>query len=146
MGEENRSRVETRATHWAQELGEERHARDERTAKTAKSAQEDAARTSAVSVERWPGVVAAIRRLVDAYNAGAGRALLNVEGESDNLTVTIAAGREGPSLTAALENALISVRASGTAGISYPSEVRLRPDRDDDATAAYVLQNWMQHL
>jgi len=146
MDEGKAGRAETRATHWARGLGEERHARDEQAAETAKSADEDAARTSAVSAGRWPGIVAAIRRLVDAYNAGAGRAVLNVEGESDNPTVTIAAGRHGPSLTATLENTLIGVRAHGTGGVFCASEVRLRPDRDDDATAAYVLQNWMQHL
>ena len=139
-------RADTRATRWARGLGEERHARDEQAAETAKSAEEDAARTSAISAERWTGIVAAIGRLVDAYNAGARRPVLNVEGDSDNLTVTIAAGRQGPSLTATLENTLIGVRAHSTGGVSYASEVRLRPDRDNDATAAYVLQNWMQHL
>jgi hypothetical protein len=146
MDEGKDGRAETRVTHWARGLGEERHVRDERAAETAKSAEEHAARTSAVSAGRWPGIVAAIRRLVDAYNAGAGRAVLNVEGESDNPTVTIAAGRQGPSLTATLEDTLIGVRAHGTGGVCYASEVRLRPDRDNDATAAYVLQNWMQHL
>ena len=146
MDEGEASRIDTRVTHWERGLGEERHARDERAAETAKSADEDAARTSAVSAGRWPGIVAAMRRLVDAYNEGAGRAVLNVDGESDNPTVTIAAGRQGPSLTATLEHTLIGVRGHGTGGVSYASEVRLRPDRDNDATAAYVLQNWMQHL
>src|ERR1041385_1312775 len=107
MDEGKASRIETRVTQWARGLGEERHARDERPAEAAKSLDEDAARTSAVSAGRWPGIVAAIRRLVDAYNEGAGRTVLNVEGESDNPTVTIAAGRQGPSLTATLENTLI---------------------------------------
>jgi hypothetical protein len=137
--------LKTGVTQWAHGLGEERHARDERAAQTTKS-QERCPRTSAVSAERWPGIVAGIRRLVDAYNAGAGRAVLNVEEESGEPTVTIAAGREGPSVTAALEDTLVRVRASNAGGISHSSEVRPRPDRGDDATAAYVRQNWMQRL
>src|ERR1043166_4335609 len=109
MDEGEASRIDTRVTHWARGLGEERHARDERAAETAKSADEDAARTSAVSAGRWPGIVAAMRRLVDAYNEGAGRAVLNVDGESDNPTVTIAAGRQGPSFTTTLEHTLMLV-------------------------------------
>lgn len=140
------SRPETAVTQWAHRLGEEHQGRDERAAQTTTSQDEDAARTSAVSAERWPGIVAGIRRLVDAYNAGAGHALLNVEEESDEPTVTIAAGGEGPSLTAALEDTLVCVRARDADGASHSSEVRLRPDRGDDATAAYVLQNWMQRL
>ncbi|HXD21675.1 MAG TPA: hypothetical protein VN654_31935 [Vicinamibacterales bacterium] len=101
---------------------------------------------TALSAERWTAIVAGIRRLVDAYNAGARRAILSVAEESDEPTVTIAAGGEGPSLTAALEDTLICVHAREAGGVARVSEVRLRPDRGDDATAAYVLQNWMQRL
>jgi hypothetical protein len=76
----------------------------------------------------------------DAGNAGAGRAVLSVEEESDERTVRIAAECEGPALTAALEETLVCVRARYADGVSRSSEVRLRPDRGDDATAAYVLQ------
>ena len=136
----------TDVTQWARGLGEERHTRDEGATQTTKVREEDAARTTAVSAERWPAIVAGMRRLVDAYNAGAGRAVLNIDEESDESTVTIAAGREGASLTAALEDTLICVRANDAGGASRSSEVRLRPDRGDDATAAYVVQNWMQRL
>jgi hypothetical protein len=91
-------------------------------------------------------IVAGIRRLVDAYNTGAGRTVLSVEEETDEPTVTIAAGAEAPSLTAALEDTVICVQVRAVDGVSCSSEVRLRPDRNDDATAAYILQNWMQRL
>ncbi len=146
MGEDKGSRSETDVTQWARGLGQERHTRDEHAAQTRKSQEEDAARTSAVSAERWPSIVAGIRRLVDAYNTGAGRAVLNVEEESDDPTVTIAAGREGLSLTASLEDTLICVLARNADGVSHSFEVRLRPDRGNDGTAAYVVQNWMQSL
>ena len=102
---------------------------------------------SAVSAERWMAIVAGIRRLVDAYNAGAGRTVLSVEEETDEPTVTVAAGAEAPSLTAALEDTVTCVLQVRTVdGVSCSSEVRLRSDRSDDATAAYLLQNWMQRL
>lgn len=83
----------------------------------------------------------------DTYNTGAQRAILSVVEQSGQSTVTVAAGAEGtPSLTAALEDTLICVQGRDALGVSHDVEVRLRPDRSDDATAAYVLQNWMQHL
>ena len=138
---------ETRVTQWALGLGEERRARDASVVRTTTSEREDAARTTAASVVRWAGIVASIRRLVDAYNTGAQRAILSVVEQSGRSTVTVAAGAEGtPSLTAALEDTLICVQACDALGVSHAVEVRLRPDRSDDATAAYVLQNWMQRL
>jgi hypothetical protein len=48
-------------------------------------------------------------------------------------TVTVATGGEGS-----------HGRDSG--GATRATEIRLSPDRDDDATAAYVLRDWMQRL
>jgi hypothetical protein len=146
MSGRNGSRSEPDVTQWAHGLGKARSARDKQVAQTTRFQEEHTVRTTAVSAERWRGVVAGIRRLVDAYNEGAGRAILSVEEESDEPTVTIAAGHDGPSLTAALEDTLVCVRAHDADGASRTSEVRVRPDRGDDATAAYVLQNWMQRL
>lgn len=146
MNGDKRSRAEPDVTHWAQLLGNARHTRDARAAQATALQENDAARSTAMSAERWPGIVGGIRRLVDAYNAGAGRVILTVEERSDERTVTIAAGCEGPSLTAALEETLVCIRASDAGGVSRSSEVRLRRDRGNDATAAYVLQNWMQRL
>jgi hypothetical protein len=147
MGGNKGSWSETRVTQWAHGLGEERHARDASVVLKATAEREDAARTTAASVVRWAGIVASIRRLVDAYNTGAQRPILNVVEQSGQLTVTVTAAAEGtPSLTAALEDTLICVQACDALGVSHAAEVRLRPDRSDVATAAYVLQNWMQRL
>ena len=92
-------------------------------------------------------IVAAIRRLTDAYNAGANRVVLSVVEQSGQPTVTVAAGGEAaPYLTAALEDTLICMHARDAMGIPHANQVRLRSDCGDDATAAYLLQNWMQHL
>jgi hypothetical protein len=147
MGATRGSRAETPAVHWAQGLGEARHARDECGARTAKSEEEDAARRIAVAVERWAAIVAGIRRLADAYNIGARRMVLSVVEQSGPPTVTVAVAGEGnPYLTAALEDTLICVHACDAGGVPRATEVRLCPDRSDEATAAYVLQHWMQRL
>ena len=139
--------VGTRASNWAERLGHEHDARDESAARLATSQREDAAQATAVSVGRWVTIVAAIRRLTDAYNAGANRVVLSVAEQSGQQTVTVAAGGEGaPHLTAALEDTLICMRARDALGIPHASQFRLRSDRSDDATAAYLLQNWMQYL
>ena len=135
------------ANNWAKRLGQTREARDESAARLATSQQEDAAQATAVSIERWVTIVAAIRRLIDAYNGGANRVVLSVHEQSGQPTVTVAAGGEGaPYLTAALEDTLICMRARDALGIPHANQFRLRSDRSDDATAAYLLQNWMQHL
>jgi hypothetical protein len=105
-----------------------------------------AAQGTAASVECWMTVVAAIR-LTDAYNAGANRVVLGVVEQPGQPTVTVAAGGErAPYLTAALEDTLICMRARDALGIPHATEFRLRFHCGDDATAAYLLQNWMQHL
>jgi hypothetical protein len=97
--------------------------------------------TLSTDVTGWRGsvrIVAAIRRLADAYNAGATRAVLRVVEQSEQPTVTVAAGGEGtPYLTATLEDTLICVRARDALGTPHATECRLRSDCGDDATAAY---------
>ncbi len=63
--------VETVTSNWAKRLGQEHCTRDESAARLATSQRQDAAQATAASVERWVTIVAAIRRLADAYNAGA---------------------------------------------------------------------------
>ena len=147
MRGKNGSPVEARAVHWSLALGEERRVRDACAARTAKSQKEDERRMFATSAERWAAIVAGIRQLADAYNTGAGRVVLSVVEQSGQQTVTVAGGCEGTSsLTAALEGKLICIQARDAGGVPLAAEIRLRPDRDDDATAAYILQNWMQRL
>ena len=137
----------SRPVRWAQQLGHTRYTQDECAARLAQSEQADAAQATALSIERWVTIVAAIRRLADAYNAGARRRVLNVVEQPGQPTVTVAAGGEGtPYLTATLENTLICMHACDALGTRSETDFQLRSDRDDEATAAYLLQNWMQHL
>jgi hypothetical protein len=134
-------------TGWAERLGHARHGRDESAAQLARSQQEDAAHATALSTGRWVTIVAAIRRQAEAYNAGARRVVLNVVEQSEESTVTVAAGGEGtPFLTATLEGTFICMKFRDALGIPHATEFKLRSDRDDDATAAYLLQNWMERL
>ena len=133
--------------HWAQRLGEQRRAQEEWAVRAGNAEQDDATRMDAVSAQRWPGIVACIRNLTDAYNAGANRVVLSVRDEPGQRAVTVRAGDEhAPYLTAMLDRAQICSHGRDSSGVDHASELRLRPDRDDEATAAYVLQNWMHHL
>jgi hypothetical protein len=136
-----------RAVPWALSLGEERRVREEGTARIAKSHEVDQTRMIATSVERWAAIVAGMKQLADAYNTGAGRVILSVVEQSGQQIVTVAAGgEETASLTAALEGNLICIQSREAGGAPHASDIRLRADRDDDATAAYILKNWMQCL
>jgi hypothetical protein len=102
---------------------------------------------TAVAIERWAAIVVNMRGLADDYNAGARRLVLAVIEQPGQRAVTVATGGEGtPSLTAVLEDTLICIRGCDSAGVARATEIRLSADRDDDATAAYVLRDWMQRL
>jgi hypothetical protein len=147
MPENEGGRLDVQAIGWAQGLGEERYARDECAARTAKARETEAERMTAISIERWAAIVVSMRGLADAYNAGARRVVLSVVEQSGRPTVTLATSGEGtPFLTAALEGSLICIHGRDSDGVTRTTEIRLSRDRDDDATAAYVLQDWMQRL
>lgn len=140
-------RTDLHALHWAERLGQDRYTREEGAARTATSQQDDAQQALAVSAQRWTAIVNAIRALTDAYNAGAKRTVLTVVEQSGQSALTVAAaGDTTASLTATLDDSIIAVHARDARGITHATDVRLRADRDDEATAAYLLQNWMQHL
>jgi hypothetical protein len=149
MGPNSGSQADTPAMNWAHGLGEERYAREECNTRTAKAEEHEAARALAASLERWEAIVASIKRLAAAYNVGARRAILSVIEQTGQPTVTVATDGDGApalALTAALEGTLICLHFRDSSGVAHAAEVRLRPDRDDDATAEYLLQNWMQRL
>lgn len=88
--------------------------------------------------------------LITAYNVGFNRNVLDIaedRSDPDRPIVTIRAGGEGsPSLVAALDGTLICVHSRDADGLSSDTERPLLPERDDERTAAYVLQPWMERL
>ena len=136
-----------RAASWAQRLGETQHVRDERAAQLTRVRLAEAATATSQSIARWASIVAAIRRLVDAYNTGAQRIVLTVHEESGQPVVTITPESTSTAhLIATLEDTCIFMSARDNQETAYAIAVPLRCERDDEATAAYLLQNWMQHL
>ena len=135
---------------WAATLGKEHGARARLAELTARAADDTAAEIAAQSLERWTHIVGAMTQFVSAYNRAFDRDVLSVaEDRSDpnRPVVTVQAGADAaPSLHAALEGSLICVRSSNAEGVSCEKEYRLRRDRDDEQTAAYVLQCWMERL
>lgn len=135
------------ATQWAHELGAQHAVRDEIAARTAASEADDAAWALAGAAERWPAIVTCIRRVAGAYNTGATRAVLTVTPQPRQPAVTIAAGGDGgPYLTAVLDGSVICVSGFDAHGLDIAAEVPLQADRDDEATAAYLLQHWLRRL
>ena len=98
------------------------------------------------NTERWPAIVAGIRKLADAY-AGASRIVLSIVEQSGQPTVSVAAGAEGtPSLAAALVGTLIAPRPVTPAASDTPRKFDFAPIGMTHATAAYLLQNEIQRL
>ena len=135
---------------WAAALGRQHGARA-RDAQLASQATHTAAVESAsTALSRWPRIVDAMTRLVAAYNTGFESETLHIAEDlsiPSRPVVTIrAAGADAPALVVTLEESMICTRRSDSGDQSCETEYRLRADRGDDETAAYVLQHWMEHL
>jgi hypothetical protein len=98
---------------------------------------------------RWPTIVDAMRTLVDCYNDGTGGETLIIvdgptgQGKEPMVTVTARGGR---ALVMAVDNADLWVRTSQDENGRMQGERWIGLDRTDEATASYVLQNWMAQL
>jgi hypothetical protein len=134
---------------WAGALGRKFRARQESLAGTVHSAHERSEQLIAAQA-RWVPIVEAIKRLVAGYNAGASHEVLKVVEElstPDGPMIRIGCGGEGePFLTATLEGTLICLRMRDGQGVLGRSECQLHSDRNDDRTAAYLMQNWLTRL
>lgn len=135
---------------WALRLGQRQRTREEAAACVARAEHEAADRVLVETRVRWLLVVDAITSLIAAYNSGAGRPVLTLAkdlGPSDGALIAVESNNEEhPFLSARLEGALICVSARDAQGVSYHGEHRMISDRSDEATAAYLLQNWMERL
>ena len=135
----------------AREMGRRRGENDDRARSVADTwAQAEHARR-AVCLQRWPGILAAIRSLVAAYNDGAGAELLTASAQSDgdDPAVTITSRGFGPSITIGVDEdaLLVHTNLEPRAPASLHAIARrIDCSRSDTGTAAYALQDWMDQL
>ena len=136
----------------ARQSGQRRRQRDDDSAAQTQAHTADETDRRALCLQRWPGILASIRSLVVAYNDGAGRQLLTAANRSDgdDPAVTVASlGSTCGSVTVAVDGSDLCVRIDGTsrstAGL-HGGVRRIDCSRSDPATAAYLLQDWMDRL
>ena len=136
----------------ARQSGQRRRQHDDESAARAQARTVDETDRRALCLQRWPGILASIRSLVVAYNDGAGRQLLTAADSSDgdDPAVTIASpGSECGSVTVAVDGSDLCVRTNGTSRSTagpHGGVRRIDCSRSDVATAAYLLQDWMDRL
>ena len=89
-----------------------------------------------------------MRRLIACYNDGTGgEPLILVDQPSaDDEPIATVTARSGRSLVMAVEDADLWVRATEDETGGNQDERWIGLDRTDEATAAYVLQNWLAQL
>jgi hypothetical protein len=102
-------------------------------------------------VRRWPGIIASIRTLIASYNDGVGLEPLTAMEQPPDHPVLIVESRgcARGSVTIAVDGADRCVRASAAspgAGDRHDIQRRIDCSRTDAATAAYLLQDWMERL
>lgn len=136
---------------WPRQMGQRRRKRDEEAAREERVRASDEREGHALCLQRWPGVVAALRTLIASYNEGAATELLIVterwDGENPAVVVE-STGRSCSSLAVAVDGANLCVRiGSAECAADAPvTERRIDCSRSDIGTAAYVLQDWMDRL
>lgn len=135
---------------WVVTLGKKHGVRERRAVEAATAASNRDAEATKLWLGRWTNIVAAMTKLITTYNVSFDRNVLDIaedRSDPDRPVATIQASGEGsPSLIAALEGTLICVRSRDGDGLSCNTERRLMSDRDDEQTAAYVLQPWLERL
>lgn len=130
-------------------LGASHRRRDEAAQLSARAIQERDDARQLTCRRRWPTIVDAMRTLVNCYNEGTGgETLIIVEGptgQDEEPMVTVTA-RGGRALVVAVDGADLVVRASEDENGGMQGEQWIGLDRTDEATASYVLQNWLAQL
>ena len=136
----------------ARDMGRRRRESDDRAGAFAEAQATAEKDRRDACLQRWPGILAAIRALLAAYNDGAGEELLTAAEQSagDDPAVTIASRRSARgTITIAVDGDALLVRAnpaSASAAVVHRSARRIDCSRSDPDTAAYLLQNWMDQL
>ena len=134
------------ANDWYRRLGASHRRRDESARLSARAIQERDEARQLTSHRRWPAIVDAMRTLIGCYNDGAGEeALILVDGPNRRGADPVATvtARGGRTLVLAVEGADLWVRASQDEDGTERGERWIGLNRTDEATAGYVLQNWL---
>jgi len=136
---------------WLITLGQKHGARVRAAEQAAVATHDGGAARAAECLKRWVHIAGAMTRVVGEYNVAFGSEALRVsEDRSDPaqpvLTIVQVGGSDVPSLVAALEGTLVTVRSRDGQGLSYEAECAIVPDRDNERTAAYILQPWLERL
>lgn len=127
-------------------LGASQSRRDEAAQLSARAIQERDDARQLACLRRWPAIVDAMRSLIAYYNDGAGGERLMIvdspagHGEEPMVTVTSLGGR---TLVMAVDGADLWVRASQDENGRMQGERWIGLNRTNEATAGYVLQNWL---
>jgi hypothetical protein len=133
---------------WSRSIGDKRRQRDDAESVAALALLEGEMERRRVSLVRWPRIVAAMRALIARYNEGVGREALvlaeDLNAERPGVTVD-SAGLRRSTLAVALEDSELCVGTrAGDAGLVDSRRIDLT--RTDDATAEYVVRNWMERI
>ena len=134
----------------ARDMGRRRRQHDDRAdARAAADANAETDRR-ALCLQRWPGILAAIRAQLAAYNDGAGEELVTAsEGrDGDDPVVTIASRSSAHAgIIISVDGDALLVRTNPEAAAGFHGIARrIDCSRSDTATAAYLLQDWMDRL
>jgi len=136
----------------ARNMGRRRRENDDRAGALADTQAQAEQDRTAVCLQRWPGILAAIRGLLAAYNDGAGAELLTASEQSDGgaPAVTIASrGSARATITIAVDGDAFLVHTnpgSHAAAALHAIARRIDCSRSDAGTAAYLLQDWIDQL
>jgi len=136
----------------ARDVGRRRREKDARQAALADASAEAEHDRRTLCLQRWPGILAAIKGLLAAYNDGAGAELLTgteqPTGDDPALTIT-SSGTTCRTITIAVDEDAFLVRTNlepHAAASLHTIARRVDCSRSDTGTAAYLLQDWMDQL
>jgi hypothetical protein len=129
-------------------MGERRRQRDAAADLQAWTLAERADDQRNSSLRRWPEVVGAIRALAKSYNEGVNLEAITITEENDGETpsVTVSTGAGGEVLVIVLDGPELCVHAHAGSHAVPDRRYWVHLNRTSEATAAYLLWDWMARL
>lgn len=133
---------------WPRQIGEKHQRRDCAASRGAQAIVDGEHERRTACRLRWPMILVAIKALTEEYNAGFGLdAVVVVEGSDlEHPSVTLeSVVSEHSTLGIAVDGSELLVRTRGAVD-SSESTRWVALNRNDEDTAAYLVQDWMQRL